>query len=77
MPDPAARCSAAPAGESHRWRLPSTGAELAATCRYCHAEKVFTPFEDAATAWAMAGERMSHYPPGFVHLAIRRRAAKE
>ncbi len=41
MPEPD-RCPTAPAGESHRWKLPDQGEPGPARCRYCGAERTFT-----------------------------------
>ncbi len=49
MPDPT-RCPAAPAGESHRWRIPDQGVTAASRCRYCGAERLFPAYTDA-TRW--------------------------
>jgi len=76
-PEPEPRCPAAPTGESHRWRLPSAGLELPATCNHCGAAKTFTPFADEATAWGTAGERIAHQPASFLHLVHRRGEAGE
>lgn len=51
-----ARCPAAPAGESHRWRIPDQGTPGPARCRHCAAERTFQPWDDT-TLWETAGER--------------------
>jgi hypothetical protein len=42
MPDTADPCERAPAGESHRWKLPDQGAVGVPTCKWCGAERAFT-----------------------------------
>lgn len=50
MPEPTERCPAAPAGQSHRWKLPRQGEPGPARCRYCGAEKAF-PLGEAPNRW--------------------------
>jgi hypothetical protein len=38
-------CSDSPTG-AHHWVLGSPSATMHGECKYCHAERAFTPFED-------------------------------
>jgi hypothetical protein len=38
-------CSDSPTG-AHHWVLGSPSATMHGKCKYCHAERAFTPFED-------------------------------
>lgn len=49
------RCPSAPAGESHRWKLPDQGTPGVPTCKWCGAERAFT---DARSAY-----RFGNRPP--------------
>jgi hypothetical protein len=64
MPETVARCPAAPAGESHRWKLPLQGVNEPARCRHCGAERVFAPFDETSW-WDTSAERAHDRPLGF------------
>jgi len=38
-------CADSPTG-AHHWVLGSPSATMTGECKYCHAERAFTPFED-------------------------------
>ena len=38
-------CADSPTG-AHHWILGSPSATMTGACKYCHAERAFTPFED-------------------------------
>ena len=40
-----ATCADSPTG-AHHWVLGSPSATMTGACKYCHAERAFTPFED-------------------------------
>jgi hypothetical protein len=40
-----ANCEGSPTG-AHHWVLGSPSATMKGECKYCHAERAFTPFED-------------------------------
>ena len=40
-----ANCTGSPTG-AHHWVLGSPSATMKGECKYCHAERAFTPFED-------------------------------
>lgn len=68
--EPVPQCPGAPAGESHRWRIPNQGSGGPGVCKWCGQQRAFTP-DVNATQYGTWSERGAQPPSGLTKLPSR------